>query len=265
MYIKILKKGHTIYGAKNKKIGHKILDFTRNVERRTRKKCAYDNISWFSDIDQSKQYHTSDTSIFQWITLRNTRLLTINKQNEKVFQQLFFTNIKLNYTLKINQSTMDKIKKLRNDYPIYLFQHPFLFMSNNERAYYEFQFVFGYLTVHEQYLFLELMYYLLKYKISEINKRDGTSISNKVYYKMKYYSLYPFKKQEKYNRLSFYELDKNAIVNVCTTLCRGKIDGVLQPDSPSFWYPDLKVYRMNIKEYILFAPHHVLEYKKRVE
>ena len=39
-----------------------------------------------------------------------------------------------------------------------------------------------------------------------------------------------------------------------------KISGVYQKNDTSFWFPDLKVYKMDISEYVLYNPHHNLIY-----
>ena len=44
-----------------------------------------------------------------------------------------------------------------------------------------------------------------------------------------------------------------------------KIDGVFQANDKSFWFPDLVVYKMNIKEYVLYNPHHNLKFEGIVE
>jgi len=66
---------------------------------------------------------------------------------------------------------------------------------------------------------------------------------------------------EKYNRLSFYAFDKCALINLCKIIpSEYGISGVYQPNLKSFWFPDLKVYKMDIKEYVLYNPHHNLVY-----
>jgi len=69
-----------------------------------------------------------------------------------------------------------------------------------------------------------------------------------------------------YNRLSIYLFDKYALNNLCKIIpSHFKISGVLQENTKSFWFPDLIVYKMNIKEYVLYNPHHNLIYDKIVE
>lgn len=268
MDVKNLKEGHKIYGAKNKDTGDKILEFTKSVEDKKSGQCAYENISWFGGLVQARQYHTKDTHVFRWSAKKPIKLLKTNKSNEIFFNKLFDTSIHLLSAIPMNEQKLRKVlRQYKENIPNY-FQHPYLKMTTKEKAWYEFQFVFGYITVHEQFQFLELLYYLLDHDITKLNMRDGNSISKKVYMKMKYYQLYPMKPKEKYNRLSFYEIDKYALVNVCRLVHHShhsRIDGIFQMNTPSFWFPNIIIYKMNIQEYILFSPHRVLDYDGIVE
>jgi hypothetical protein len=68
-----------------------------------------------------------------------------------------------------------------------------------------------------------------------------------------------------YNRLSFYNLDKHAIMNLCKVVPKKyNINGVYQKNDTSFWFPDFVIYKMNIQEYILFNPPHNLKFVKEV-
>jgi hypothetical protein len=64
--IKILQKDFTLYGAKNKKIGFKILDYTKLNEIKKKKHCVYENISWFAGLEQAKHYKGKKDEIFKW-------------------------------------------------------------------------------------------------------------------------------------------------------------------------------------------------------
>ena len=259
--IKLLQKGYNLYGAKNIEIGPNILNYTKKNENESdnkNKKCIYENISWFGDLDQAKHYETKNTKIFNWKTIKNIELVRTNRSNDAFFKKLFISSkIELTPVLKIQNNLLIEFLKTNN------YNHPYFLMNNNEKAWYVFAFAFGYITIQEQYEFLELLYILLKNNIIEMNTRDGKSISTKVYTKMKYYSLYPFTKQKKYNRISFYEIDKYSLTNLCLLLKSNKkckhIAGVYQKDSSSFWFPNLIVYKMNIQEFILFSPHDCLE------
>ena len=52
------------------------------------------------------------------------------------------------------------------------------------------------------------------------------------------------------------QINKQALLNLCSIIYpKYKIDGVYQPNTNSYWYPDLIVYHMNIEEFILFSQH----------
>jgi hypothetical protein len=98
--------------------------------------------------------------------------------------------------------------------------------------------------------------------------RTGKSIINKIKMKIGYYRIASILgKKEKFNRLSFYDFDKHAIMNLCKLVnnSKYKIDGVYQKNDTSFWFPDLIVYKMDIQEYILFAPQDNLIYDTLIE
>ena len=141
-------------------------------------------------------------------------------------------------------------------------------MSSNEKALYEFKFCFGFITVEEQYEFMKLIKYLIENKFIEIKRRDGQSILKKLKLKINYYKVASLLgKKEKFNRLSFYDFDKHAIMNLCK-LVNNKtynISGVYQKNDTSFWFPDFIVYKMDIQEYILFDPQDNLVYDKLIE
>ena len=258
--VKMLDKGFKLYGAKNKDLGSTILTYTKNNEQLKKNKCVYENISWFGDLNQAKHYETKDTKIFSWTVNTNTTLVRSNTVNEYFFRDLFLSNEKVELipALQLNKKLLEPFLKAKDK----RFNHPYLFMDNNQKAWIEFAFAFGYLTLEQQYNFLKLLYNLLSNKIIIINMRNGESILNKVYAKMKYYSLYILPKQKKYNRLSFYHIDKTCLTNLCLLLKSynkfATIDGVYQKDASSFWFPNLVFYKMNIQEYILFSPHDCL-------
>jgi hypothetical protein len=141
-------------------------------------------------------------------------------------------------------------------------------MNISERAYYEFCFAFGYLSIEEQYKFMKLLKYLLEKKIIVMETRSGQSILKKLFIKINYYRLshlfYSFKEN---NRLSFYQLDKHAVFNVCKLINANHlpISGIYQSNNNSFWFPNLLFYKMNIEETILFEPHENLIFEKMVE
>jgi hypothetical protein len=142
----------------------------------------------------------------------------------------------------------------------------FIEMDDRERALYEFKFVFGYLTIKEQYEFLLLIKFLIKNNYLKIERRSGNSIINKLNLKIAYYNINRFfSKKDRYNRISIYKFDKYAIMNLCRCLKnRYNISGVYQKNDTSFWFPSLGLYKMNIKEYIFFNPGKNLKYNKKI-
>lgn len=104
--------------------------------------------------------------------------------------------------------------------------HPYLTMTENEKAWFEFQFAFGYITLKQQYDFLQLIYYLLENDFINLTTREGTSIIKKIKRKMLYYHLFlrilHYSHKQKYNRLSFYSFDKHAVMNLCKILSHNK-------------------------------------------
>jgi len=256
--LKILPKGYPLYASKQYK-GDTILEYNKSEEMKYNDKCLMQNSSWFGDLDVAKNYRTKDTHIYRWNIKTPTNLLKTDIKN-KSFVENIFKNTKqsLEPTIKIPK---DQIKNIK-------YNHPYLEMSQNERALYEFNFCFGYLTVTEQYKFMKLIKYLLENKIIDLKTRQGDSILKKIKIKIYYYKVGSlFGKKELYNRLSFYDFDKHAIMNLCKIVnnSKFKIDGVYQKNDTSFWFPDLVVYKMNIQEYILFDPQDNLVYDTIIE
>jgi len=245
--IKLLPKDFIIYGAKNKDLGGKILEYTKSNEEKKHKHCVYDNISWFAGLEQAKHYKGKNDLIFKWKVNKPLKMIKITERNEKFFQKLFL-NTKQNITPTLNIKTSD-ISKIN-------YKHPFLNMNNKERSLYEFNFIFGYLNLKEQYEFLLLIKYLINNNFIEILSRHNTNLIPKINKKINFYNLYPFGKKNKLNRISLYEINKQALLNLCKIMYnKYKFDGVYQPNTNSYWYPDLIVYHMNIEEFILFSPH----------
>ena len=255
---KILKIGYSLYASKKYR-GNKILEYSKKEELKSKNKCLLDNSSWFGNLEIAKSYKTKNTHIYKWKIKKITKLFTINHKNEFFLKNIFANkNIKLTPSIKLSQK---QIKTMN-------YNHPYLQMTNNEKAYFEFCFAFGYITLEEQYKFMKLIKYLINNKFIEINTREGKSIIRKINMKINYYHLSKFfTKKEKYNRLSFYLFDKHAIMNFCRLVNNKKynISGVYQKNDKSFWFPDFIIYKMNIKEYILFNPHHNLIYDKVIE
>ena len=257
--LKFLGVGYPLFASK-KFEGDKLLEFKKKAEQQSKDHCLLDNSSWFGSLKVAKSYKTADTKIYEWKIKKPTYLLKINKENEKFIKYIFkTTKVKLTPTINLNPNQLTKI-----DY-----EHPYINMNNNEKALYEFNFAFGYLTLKEQYEFLKLLRYLIEQKYIEMDTRDGKSIIKKLDLKINYYNVSSLlSNKEKYNRLSFYYFDKYAIMNLCKIVYNKKeykISGVYQKDDTSFWFPDFIIYKMDIEEYILFNPHHNLTYDKVIE
>ncbi len=262
--IKILKPGYSLYASK-KSYGDKILEHTKEEEKKYNDSCLFGNMSWFGDLEQAKSYKTKYQNIYKWEIKKPTNLLIMNKQNEKFFQH-YFNNTKLTLSTLINLTDKQiiKAKKMIEDENI---KCPYFNLSQNEKAFFEFKFAYGYINVEEQYQFMKLIKLLITNKFMDIKMREGTSILNKLNTKINYYYyLNKTTTKDMYNRLSIYLFDKYALNNLCKIIpSHFKISGVLQVNTKSFWFPNLVVYKMNIKEYVLYNPHQNLVYDKIVE
>jgi len=258
--LKILSIGNSLFAAKSFN-GQELLDYTRKSELKQHNNCVLDNSSWFGDLEVATIYKTTSNKIYKWNIKVKTLLLKINKENEDFFNYIFTnTNISLTPTIHLTKEQVKKIQDMQYSYP-------YLTMSSNEKAFFEFKFAFGYITLKEQYEFLKFIEFLIYHKFIELGSREGKSIVNKLRQKMLYYNTNVFfKRKEKYNRISFYLFDKYAMMNLCRLVSKKyNISGVYQKNDTSFWFPDFIIYKMNIKEYILFNPHHNLDYDKEVD
>jgi hypothetical protein len=256
--LKNLKVGYPLYASKSYE-GSSILEYNKSEELKYNDKCLMQNSSWFGDLNVAKSYKTKDTHIYKWKIIKKTRLLNINQKNEEFLNNIFKnTKILLIPTIKLTKEDISKIN----------FNHPFIQMNTNEKALYEFKFCFGFITVKEQYEFMKLIKFLIENKFLDIKRRDGKSILSKLNLKISYYKVASLLgKKEKLNRLSFYDFDKHAIMNLCKIVNNNhyKISGVFQKNDTSFWFPDFIVYKMDIQEYILFNPQDNLEYETKIE
>jgi hypothetical protein len=255
---RVLKKGYPLYASKQYE-GSSILEYNKNQEIKYHNKCLMQNSRWFGELIVAKSYKTKDTHIYRWKTKQVTKLLNINSQNESFINNIFKnTNAKLIPTINLTKEQINKVK----------YEHSYLNMSSNEKALYEFKFCFGFITVDEQYEFMNLIKYLIENKLIEIKRRNGGSILKKLEIKINYYKVASLLgKKEKNNRLSFYDFDKHAIMNLCKIVNnkRYNISGVYQKNNKSFWFPNFIVYKMDIQEYILFNPQDNLVYDKLIE
>lgn len=264
--IKTIPKGYFFYGAK-KYSGEQLLEHSKTTEELNKDACSFENISWFGDYEQAKIYKTNELHIYKWKIKKATNLIIINEKNETFIKELFRNNsTKLNTALNINISKKEK-ERIQTKMKESNIKHDYLNMTQNERAYHEFAFAYGYLNIEDQYQFMKFMKFLIKNKVIDIQMRGGSSIITKLTQKINYYYLFNKTNTKlKYNRLSIYYLDKYALNNLCNLLPpKYKIEGVLQKNEKSFWFPDLIIYKMNIKEYVLFNPHHNLAYDDIVE
>jgi hypothetical protein len=262
--IKLLKKGFPIFASK-KSYGDKILEYTKQQENKYHNSCLFGNMSWFGDFKQAKSYKTQEQNIYKWEIKTPTNLLIMNKQNEKFFDYYFNnTNAILKPTIELSVEQITKIKKILKELNI---NTPYLDMTKNERAYFEFKFAYGYIDVEEQYQFMKLVKFLIEKNFIDIKLREGTSIVHKLKIKIDYYYLLnKTNYKKKYNRLSIYFFDKYALTNLCKVIPKHyKIDGVFVPNDESFWFPNVLVYKTDIKEYVLYNPHHNLMYDSIVE
>ena len=263
LHVKVLKPNFPIYASKNYN-GAAILEHAKEEEEKHKDSCVFVNISWFGDLQQAKSYKQEGQQIYKWKINTNTRLLIPNKKNETFIKNLFeTTNLKLETAVTITSEKEEMAKKKLINENI---RCPYLYLSQNERAFFEFGFAYGYISAEEQYQFMKLIVFLIKNNFLDIETREGSSIVPKLKEKIDYYYFTnKLNKKQKYNRLSVYSFDKYALNNLCKIMpAKYRIDGVFQPNTRSFWFPDLVVYKMNIKEYVLYNPHHNLDYIEMV-
>ena len=254
---KEVKPGFPIFSSKNY-IGSEILSYQKKQALKSNNRCLYDNMSWFGILEVAQAYKTKNSILSEFKFKKPTNLLIINKKNEKFFKELF-SRSKKNLTSFIN---LEK-KNITYD-------HPYVRMSQKEKAYFDFCFAFGYITVKEQYEFMKLLIYLIENKFTNIYRRDGkSSIIETLYIKTGYYHLNQVEaKDKKYSRLSIYEPDKSVMTNLCKIVSENSlnISGVYQPKTHSFWFPKIIINRLQkIEEYILFNAYENLTFIKTIE
>lgn len=233
MSLCIIEKDRFLYGSKSY-TATEIINFTK----KSKNKCDKNNSSWFGTYDASKRYETYTNKIRQWKVHKSIKLLCINKQNENYFKDLF---------LKTRKKLIPLIDIILSKD---IYDHPYINeMTIKERCLYEFNFAFGYITITEQYKFIQLLVFLIEKKYITIFSRSKDSILPKIKLRIFYYHLNFFKnKNVKYNRYSIYEIDKIVIQNICKLV---NDNGIYQENAYSFWYPGFFV---NIEEFILFRP-----------
>jgi hypothetical protein len=91
----------------------------------------------------------------------------------------------------------------------------FLKMDNNEKALYELEFIFGYISLIKQYEFILFIKYLIENKFIELLSRYNTSLIVKIYRFILNYNINKIGKREGLNRITLYPIVKNCVLNLC--------------------------------------------------
>ena len=254
----VLSKGFPLYASKHRDIGSLILDYTRDNQNRTGEMCLLDNLTWFADLKQAVQYVGNKTRIFKWKAKHPIKLLSVSPKNKKYFERLFRQTPRAKfYTLNVIPSKI----------PEEHLSHPYFSMKSNEQALFLFQFAFGYLKIDEQAEFIELIHDLINAEAVDLRGRKGGSIMPNVTTLRKYYQT----GEDKYrnyplNRVSFYEVDRMAVLNLCMVARNPVFDGIFVPQQKSFWFSNTEKERpMDLLEYAFFRPHEKLTFEGELE
>lgn len=255
---KTLEPGKMLYASKIHS-GEEILKHAKIQEEKTHNQCIKDNITWLSNLTVAKLYKNESNHLYKWEVTSPAQLLKTTLKNKAFFEKVFKNaTAKLEPFIKTGNQTKT---------------HKYFKMTSNEKALYEFNFVFGYLSIDEQYEFLNLL--------KPIKKINQTVLSAAInYYRINKLSstlLKNTKMLKRYNRISFYEIDRHVVNNLCKALDNSpeqfsekfskskniekKIEGIYQSAKiKSFWYPSFVKYSKNMEEYIIFNPQHDLTY-----
>jgi hypothetical protein len=265
--VKVLPLNFSLYGAKEH-TGKEILKYTRkNSEKqktKTKTKCIRENVSWFGNYERAMYEYTqnlnSNTHLNTWKITTPTSLVVVNERNRGFFEQLFsVTSHKLTSCISTH-------------IPHDASSHPYWKMNNTERCLYEFQFIYGYLSLKEQYEFLLLLKSLLDKKYLKLDKKKSFILENigKV---IRYYeadtaitnkhnnSKYEYASRRKMNHLPVYAFEPTILVNICKLFDEqgySNMAGLYVPRQTSFWILFSNAVN-NVEEYILFRPYQVLK------
>jgi hypothetical protein len=249
--LKKVKVGHLVYGSKKYK-GDEIITYTREMEKKKGTRCLHETISWFGSLHAAKLYATYSTQIYKWRVFKPFHLVVVGGSENAGFFDKVFRNYDGQLVSLISDTNIQQLKKFG------LVEAPYLEMSVNERCLYEFKFIFGYLTLREQYQFLLLFTYF-----DTKDAFDYSASLLKVYASMKYFELNASSVDVDDlgtgNRISFYEIDKHVVNNFCKCVDGMGYEGLYQrKNTRSFWYPSFIKYSKDMEEYILFNPSRVL-------
>ena len=270
----------SLYASKTYK-GDTILEHAEKQEEKTHDHCLKDNITWLSNFTVAKIYKNESNHLYKWKVNKPTELVKTTPKNETFFEQVFRN---ATHQLKPFLKSSSKEHKVHKEHKQHK-EHKYFKMTPNEKALYEFKFVFGYLTLEEQYEFLSLLNEVqneVQKNVHQKNKKINQTalLAARNYYRIQKLSSKILNSntstpKQKYNRISFYELDKHVLNNLCKALQTTthpthpnlqKIEGIYQSYKlKSFWYPSFLKYSKNLEEYILFNPQHELIYVDEIE
>ena len=241
--IKTLPVGFKLYSAKKYK-SQEIIDFVKKNRQQKKQVCLIDNLSWLTTKKGSiryKLYHPTYI-MSEWMVKVPTNLLKINHDSYSFLKNLYMNStIRLQSFLSLKDDAIENIK-MKNAHT-----NPYLFMNHKERCFYEFQFIFGFISVQEQLQFL----HFIKECITQGFLKDNTlkkKIDNRII-------LYNFSDlvfyKNKINRLPMYFFDKVVVLNLCKLLNKNsqfstQISGIYFYNKKSYFD------YLNLEEYILF-------------
>jgi len=260
--VKVLPANFSLYGAKEH-TGKEILKYTRKNAEKQKVKCIRENISWFGNYERAMYEYTqnlnSSKHLNKWKITKPTSLVVVNERNRGFFERLFA------------RTTQSLTPCISTHVPSDASSHSYWKMNNTERCLYEFQFIYGYLSLKEQYEFLLLLKSLLDKKYLKVEKKSFIleNIGNVIrYYEVdsaitnkRNNSKYEYTSKRKMNHLPVYAFESIILVNICKLFDEqgySNMEGLYVPRQSSFWI--LFSNLMNsVEEYILFRPYQVLK------